>query len=147
MQVIEKDILTVEDGIICHQVNVFGVMGAGLALKIKYKWPNVFNKYKEYCQVANKKTLLGSVLVVDINDNLSVANIFSQYDFGRNTGCHTDYDELDQCLRTLVSIAAELNKPIYLPYKLGCGLAGGDWDIVAYLIEKNAPEAIICKWE
>jgi hypothetical protein len=33
--------------IICHIVNDIGVMGAGIALSIRKKWPIAYNKYSE----------------------------------------------------------------------------------------------------
>jgi len=39
MRVLKGDILTVKKGYVCHQVNIQGIMGAGLALQIKNKWP------------------------------------------------------------------------------------------------------------
>ena len=38
MKIIEKNILTIEKGIVCQQVNCQGVMGAGLAKSIKEKF-------------------------------------------------------------------------------------------------------------
>lgn len=35
--------------IICHQTNCKGVMGAGIAFQIKRTYPEVFKKYKEFC--------------------------------------------------------------------------------------------------
>jgi O-acetyl-ADP-ribose deacetylase (regulator of RNase III) len=43
---INKDILSVENGIICQQVNCMGVMGAGLAKKIAQKYPIVKKEYE-----------------------------------------------------------------------------------------------------
>ena len=37
--------------------------------------------------------------------------------------------------------------PCYIPYKMGCSLAGGDWNIVSRLIKDYIPSAIIFKHE
>ena len=39
------DLLKIDNGIICHQVNAMGKMGAGIALSIRKKWPVVYNDY------------------------------------------------------------------------------------------------------
>jgi len=47
MKIINRDLLTIESGIIAHQVNCQGKMGAGLALKIRKKYPQVYEYYKQ----------------------------------------------------------------------------------------------------
>ena len=87
-----SNLLDVKSGIICHQVNCIGAMGAGIALQIKNKWPVVFNDYKKECQlfVHNPKKLLGKVQDTLVSDKLVVANCFGQVYPGRN-GIMTDY--------------------------------------------------------
>ena len=44
----------------------------------------------------------------------------------------TEYDMLRKCFE---DIAAKYpGKKIGLPYKIGCGLAGGDWNVVEKMI-------------
>lgn len=45
LKVIEGDILTVTHGIIAHQCNCRGVMGAGLALQVRNKYSKVYSEY------------------------------------------------------------------------------------------------------
>ena len=45
-----SNLLNIRSGVICHQVNCIGAMGAGLALQIRNKWPIVYEKYKEDCR-------------------------------------------------------------------------------------------------
>lgn len=136
--VIEKDILSITEGIIGHQVNTQGVMGAGLALKIREKYPQVYEEYR-------KNTLsLGNIQVVTINPSLFIVNMAAQRTWGRR-GVHTNYQALESTLKHLTQLLLTLPLPIYLPYKLGSGLAGGDWSIVYKLIETHCPSAIICK--
>ena len=63
--VIKKDILSITEGIIGHQVNTQGVMGAGLALKIREKYPQVYEEYRK------NTPSLGNIQVVTINPSLS----------------------------------------------------------------------------
>ena len=142
---INKDILTVETGIICHQVNCMGVMGSGLAKGIRNKWPEVYEAYLRFAEAG--KLVLSSIQLVSINDQLAVANLAGQYRYGR--GKHTDYAALRRCLRKLENLRhntlQDPNFPIYIPYGMGCGLGGGDWKIVEAMIYKEIPDAIICK--
>ena len=63
-----------------------------------------------------------------------IANIFSQYDFGHDKN-YTDYDSLREGLEEVKEFAMPNHLSIAIPYKIGCGLAGGDWNIVYKIIE------------
>jgi O-acetyl-ADP-ribose deacetylase (regulator of RNase III) len=143
MKIIEKDILTVEYAIIAHQVNCQGVMGEGLALKIARKWPAANGCY--LAALKNGKGLSDITYgMAGDGSKVIVAHLFGQYDYGRDKR-YTDYPALSICLERLNSLGERLDRPIYLPYGLGCGLAGGRWSVVRGLIEFNCPSAIVCK--
>ena len=44
--------------IIAHQVNCLGIMGGGIALQIKNKWPKVFEEYKEFIETNINKAFI-----------------------------------------------------------------------------------------
>lgn len=142
------DLLKSDVDVIGHQTNCIGVMGAGIALKIKNMYPNVFAKYRELCTEQNKsKELLGKCQMlsesgdlIDINnlnkeDNEKIiANLFGQYSIGN--GLETQYEHLKTALEELKKVGKKHNLWIGLPYKLGSGLAGGDWNVVRKIIEE-----------
>jgi hypothetical protein len=138
-----RDILDVVDGIICHQVNPF-VMGAGLALAIRRRFPKV---YKEFVHRKETDPLdLGDVLFVQVSPTLWVANMCAQHTFGRNTRrVYTDYPAFQSCLAAIDYEALKKEKKVYFPYKIGCGLAKGNWNTVYHLIGQRIPYAIICR--
>lgn len=45
-RIVEGDITDITEGLIVHQTNVNGAMGAGVALAIKKKWPLVYDEYR-----------------------------------------------------------------------------------------------------
>lgn len=49
MKVITGNIFRTEHQTIVNTVNCFGIMGAGLALECKYRYPEMFIRYKEMC--------------------------------------------------------------------------------------------------
>lgn len=134
---IHGDILTpVEDAgkemvIVCHQVNCKGVMGAGLAKQVKSKFPGVYDLYKEKCK-AFKTENLGTVQLCSCLEEAGyiIANVFSQSGYGR-TGLYTDYKALRKSFSSLREFD---NTVIRIPYKMGCGLGGGDWKTVKQII-------------
>lgn len=137
--IIEYDLLDIQYGIIAHQVNLKGVMGAGLAKQIRSCYPIVYEQYLDFLPNAE----LGSILAVPVSEHLTVVNLFGQADIGRNKQ-QTDVVALKQCLIKLQNFA-DNSMPIYLPYQLGCGLGGGDWDEVLQLINDHLLCAIICQ--
>lgn len=124
-----QDILTADENIIVHQVNNLGVMGAGLALQIRKKYPKVFEAYRKTAQE------LGKVQLVKIGENKYICNMFSQNGISRHKRT-TNYEAMEECIATIVEYAKENEYSIAIPYKIGCGLAGGDWNKVKDIIEK-----------
>ena len=145
MKIIKQDILKIKKGIICHQVNAQSVMGAGLATKIKSKWPDAYNIY----MVAYESGIinLGGTQMAKVGDDLFVFNLVAQDKYGTK-GCFTNYKALRVALKEVAKFRKEdllEPLPVYIPYKMGCGLAGGDWNIVSKIIQQKIPDAIICK--
>ena len=118
------DLLKIEKGTIGHQVNCQGKMGAGLAGKIAKRYPAVLREYREYLALYGPLDALGEYTAVYINPDLSVVNLFGQLDYGRDGRCYTDYTALRRITKLLPPIL------IHLPAQMGCGLGGGDWDVV-----------------
>lgn len=142
-QIITQDILSLQSGIIAHQVNCQGVMGAGLAKQIRDKFPKAYDAYMK--SFRNKKLALGIISPCQINDTLWVFNMCGQDRYGKDGKQYTDYDALATCLTKLHTKSLELGLTPYLPYNLGCGYGGGKWEIVYELISKHCPNAVICK--
>lgn len=130
VKVIENsNLLDIESGIICHQVNCIGVMGGGIALQIRKKWPEVYEKYVAYCRGWPKpESLLGDVQDVVLDNDRVVANCFGQVYPGN--GCMTSYDAWDGILLRLVDEENFFGLPLHFPWMIGCGLAGGDWNVM-----------------
>ena len=147
INIVNGNIFDTHCNIICHQVNCQGIMGHGIAKQVKEKYKGVFNEYKRYCDAHadNREAMLGEALIIDIDYGAAVldwlvdkerkyiANIFGQLTYG--TGLRTNYKALVLGLEVVASFAKEHNLSVAIPYKIGCGLAGGDWNKVNILIE------------
>lgn len=117
---IKGDLLKADADVICHQVNLQGVMGGGLALSIARKYPNVNKIYEDY-----EPKKLGEVCMV-YTDDFIVANCFSQTEY-----FNTDYNALRVCLLKVRKYMLNCGyRTIAIPYKYGCGIANGDWGTV-----------------
>ena len=147
INIVNGNIFDTHCNIICHQVNCQGIMGHGIAKQVKEKYKGVFNEYKRYCDAHadNREAMLGEALIVDVDYGAAVldwlvnkerkyiANIFGQLTYG--TGLRTNYKALVLGLEVVANFAKEHNLSVAIPYKIGCGLAGGDWNKVNILIE------------
>ena len=132
IHIINADIFTVQCDVLAHQVNCLGRMGAGLALQVRNHYPTVYAKYSKACTLPN---LLGKIQVINVG-NKCIANLFAQYRYGTDRR-HTDYDALETCLCKLREYMREHNlKVLAVPYNIGCGLAGGDWNTVYDIINR-----------
>jgi O-acetyl-ADP-ribose deacetylase (regulator of RNase III) len=151
---IKGNILNAKENFIVHQVNCKGIMGSGVAKQIRDKYPKVYNVYKEWCDDkhinfvnGNKSNLLGQIQVVRIDDNTNleaVINIFAQDGFGYKK-CYTDYDALKECLKKVNKHCK--GKSVALPYKIGCGRGGGDWDAVLKIIKQTLVDCDVVLYE
>lgn len=138
MTIIEGDILAVSHGVICHQVNCKHVMGAGLAATIRKKYPRHYEDYM------SRAAHLGGLVFTQVNNDLYIVGVYGQQEYGRDKR-YTDYDALEKGLIAVGTFAQSLGLPVYLPYGIGCGLAGGDWEIVKTIVDKALPDAIVIK--
>ena len=148
MKHLKGDITKAEHGIVCQQVNCMLVMGAGLAKQIRSKWPQVYTKYRSLLDVKPTNRLGKCQIVSVVDKELYVANLFGQYNYRPRNTQHTNYTALTQALQGLATWHRKychIDFPIWIPYKLGCGLAGGDWEIVQSLLSKNIPNCFIIR--
>lgn len=144
MKTITGNILSIDKGIICHQVNCKGVMGAGLALQIKNKWPEAYDGYMTAHR--GKYWCLGAILPVLVSDDLCVVHMAGQNEYGREPGkIYTNYMALATCMTKAADFAKAVDRPIYIPYGIGCGFAGGDWKVVSEMIDKFIPDATVVR--
>ena len=130
IELIKCDIFKSNADIICHQVNTFGVMGAGIAAQIKKLFPNVYTIYHEICHEYKTNQLMGNVLFCNQYAPPIIANFFSQYNMT------TDYQAMFSCFKAVYNYAKRNNKTVAIPYGIGCGIAKGDWNKVYCIIEK-----------
>jgi hypothetical protein len=110
-------------------------MGAGIAAAIadKLLTPESYEKYQRFCATNGAKAL-GYTFYLDAIDGRLIANMFSQKGFDAS-GNLTDYHAMLNCFAHIRKLAAKKNRPVSIPAGIGCGIAGGDWKIVRFVID------------
>lgn len=151
MEIIEKDILTVDAGIICQQVNCMGKMNSGLARQIREKWPTVYTEYLKRFEYRQRIEfdLLGDIFTVNVANGLQICSMFGQYAYGYDRARYTDYGALKTAFETLkIQILWQKweDSNIYFPFNFGACRGGGDFSIIRRMIEYYFPKAILCKF-
>lgn len=117
------DLLNSGCDIICHQVNLQGIMGGDLAKQIATKYPGCEEQYQKTCKNQNLWKLGGRVQVYKTDFGQYIANCFSQNEWFR-----TEYKWLKEIVKTIRSLAIYVHaKTIGIPKNYGCGIAIGNW--------------------
>lgn len=145
IEYVHGDVLNCNVDICCHQVNCQGVMGIGLAKQVKTQFPLAYTEYKQLCNRYRPIELLGNTQFVRCG-NITIANMFGQNNYGRDSCGYTDYEELDRCIYRVYRKCIEYNYSVAFPYMLGCDHSGGDWEVVENIIKKYFEKTdIVCK--
>lgn len=154
LRLCKGDLLESNFDVIGHQVNCQSKMGAGIALQIRDKFPGSYNMFIDDKRAPEKK--LGDCLCFEtgLKAPSFVFHLYGQLNYGKRE-VFTDYPALQQSLNKMIRMTKELEvalkRPlkIALPYKLGCGLAGGNWTIVNSIIEfisiESGTNIYLCK--
>lgn len=126
------NILESTEKIICHQCNTQGIFGGGLAYQIKTKYPNCeISAINHVKTVKNKCNVVGTYNIYFTKDEKEIANCFTQ-----DENFNTNYEALEFVFSDILEYCKIYNKTIAIPFKYGCGIANGDWEIVLKTFEK-----------
>lgn len=138
MKTIQGDLIQLalsgEFDVIIHGCNCHCSMGAGIARAIKTTFPEAYDA--DARTVAGDRTKLGTISYVTVMRNghaITVVNGYTQFNF-KGSGVLADYD----AIRSVMAAVALLfsGKRIGYP-KIGAGLAHGDWNSIASIIDEE----------
>ena len=115
--------------IIVHVCNDIGAWGRGFVLALSKRWPEVERRYRVWHRGEGPSQFgLGEVQFVQVNSDTWVANLVGQKDIKTRQGIPPiRYDALRKGLRRIAEEAKRMTASIHMP-RIGCGLAGGNWD-------------------
>lgn len=135
--IVNGDLFDTDAKYICHQVNCRGKMGSGVAKQVRERYPNVYASYQEMCESFGS-ALMGKAQFVK-SGNKTIINLFAQNEYGYDGQKYTDYLALINGFQ-MISANIPDDETIAMPYKIGCGLGGGDWDMVFRIINSSFPD-------
>jgi O-acetyl-ADP-ribose deacetylase (regulator of RNase III) len=124
------DLFASDYKIVGHGCNSVGVMGAGFALQISKRYPDLVPVYRQMC--VDKTFQPGSAFLWEGK----VLNLGTQYFPGRNARPEWVRESLERALsNTDIQLVGELSIP-----KIGCGIGGLDWDTEVFPIIQDLSE-------
>jgi len=127
--------------LIAHVCNDRGGWGAGFVLAVSRRWPYPEREYRAWAASGADDFALGNVRYTPIwHEQIIVANMIAQHGFG-DGGPPIRYDALGDCLHKVgqYCLTRDTDVPwasVHMP-RIGCGLAGGRWEDVEPVIDRE----------
>ena len=133
--------------IIAHISNDLGGWGKGFVLAISKRWPAPEREFRAWHRErAHNDFGLGVTQFVQCEEYIWVANMIGQHGMKIGSkGPPVRYDAIEKCLVAVAARAEELGATVHMP-RIGCGLAGGKWDVIEPLIIARLGERDVEVW-
>jgi len=125
--------------IIAHICNDEGGWGRGFVVAISNNWAEPEQAYRKWYRNRGENDFdLGAVQLVQVEDDVWVANMIAQH--GMRSGAQGQppirYEAVEEALGKLAAEAKERRASVHMP-RIGCGLAGGRWEMIEPIIERT----------
>ena len=129
---LKEDLLSSNAQALVNTVNTVGVMGKGIALQFKKRFPHNFKVYRKACDEGTFS--VGQVLVVVDSDSMQ-EKIIINFPTKKHLRGNSKYEYIETGLSALKEAIRNYNiESIAIP-PLGCGHGGLEWGKVKVLIE------------
>jgi len=129
IEYIKGDIFSSPARVIVNTVNTVGVMGKGIALEYKERYPEMYLAYREACE--KKQFHIGKLMLYYAPDHWVL--LFPTKEHWRNP---SKVEYIEAGLEEFVNTYTEKGITSVAFPKLGCGNGGLDWNIVRPIMEK-----------
>jgi len=129
IQYVEGNIFDSPAQVIVNTVNTVGVMGKGLALSFRQRYPDMFQRYKKVCE--RRQLTIGKLMLFYEQDHWLL--LFPTKENWRNP---SKLEYIEKGLLKFVDTYAEKNIVSIAFPRLGCGNGELDWNAVRPLMEK-----------
>lgn len=123
--------------IIVHVCNDLGGWGKGFVLAISKRWKDPERQYRAAFASASKP-VLGDVQFVEVEPNVTVANLIGQHGMGPSPSGEPPirYNAVRLGLEKVAAYAGQTGAAVHMP-RIGCGLAGGKWEMIEPIIRET----------
>ena len=109
-------------------------------MAISNKWKEPEKEYRNWFQSKNNFEL-GKVQLVEVEKDTWIANLIGQHKINKDDlgNAPIRYDAIKKGLSDIILFAKEKDASIHMP-RIGCGLAGGKWELVESIILETLSE-------
>lgn len=123
--------------IVTHICNDIGGWGKGFVMAISKKWKEPEFKYRKWYNDGNNFNL-GEIQIIQVEKDVWVCNMIAQHKTISKSSLVPPirYEALEKCLEQLSYKLLEINASVHMP-RIGCGLAGGNWEEIEPIIERT----------
>lgn len=153
IEIINGDLLDAfeagEVNVIAHCCNAQKVMGSGLALQVKNRYPQAYTEYVDHLTKAQQwyRGPVGTTNVVKLGQHedgwrdKKIYNLIGQEFYGTGNR-QVNYGAISQCLCAMSTgltgnrdVVVQDYDDIGFPYKMASDRGGADWNIILEMIE------------
>lgn len=119
--------------LLVHVCNSVGAWGKGFVLALSRRWSQPETVYR-----AASNYILGEIQIVPVELDITVINMIGQEGIGRDKNGKPPirYNAIDSCLKKVGDLALEHHATVTSP-RFGSGLAGGNWEVIEMLIDRQ----------
>lgn len=123
--------------IIAHVCNDLGKWGKGFVMAVSARWPEPEKAYRQWYRERSRNDFgLGAVQLIQVEPFIWVANMVGQHGVKGGRTPPIRYDAVEECLGKVAEKAQAIKASVHMP-RIGCGLAGGRWELIEPLIVKT----------
>ncbi len=125
--------------VITHVCNDLGRWGKGFVLALSDAWPEAERRYRRWYagETTDGPFALGRAQFVCVDPNIWIANVIGQHGITRRNGVPpVRYDAIESGLSAVADFALARSASVHMP-RIGCGLAGGTWDVVGPIVQRQ----------
>jgi len=109
--------------------------GGAFAQALRKRWQIAQDDFRAWA--SDPKALkLGNVRFVDVEENVTVATVVGQKGYGPSPRPRIRYQALSEALFAVGNYAAQRKCTVHMP-RIGCGEAGGRWDVVQEIVSSR----------
>ena len=167
IKIIEGDLLNAKETILCQQCNCVTMLSHGLTAQVakKFPWADVYKRRKPKTANCTSEPSIPGTIQIDHDpeeeyfEGKTIIHMFGQWLPGIPGKFYPAYQDLPkvndgsadrikyfkECLQKLDAL--KLPVPVAMPYKIGCGLAGGNWPAYQKMLEEARTKIVLYKFD
>jgi O-acetyl-ADP-ribose deacetylase (regulator of RNase III) len=110
--------------------------GKGFSVAVRTRWPHAQKEFTRWVFASRPEFKLGNIHIAKLDESIELASMVAQHGYGPSLFPRIQYLAIEECLSKVAVRAKETNASIHMP-RIGCGEAGGEWNIVSEIIDET----------